>query len=214
MARDPYEYRRNAMVDQIAARGIRDPRVLEALREAPRHLFVREHLKTQAYSDFALPIENEQTISQPYIVARMSEMLDVDPDHSVLEIGTGSGYQTFILSRLAGRVFSLERIGALAKAAIERLRPFKLDNVKIQTFDGTLGWSGFGPFDRILVTAGAPKAPKPLLEQLKDGGKLIIPEGDRSGQRLVLYEKTPQGIRREAGEAVTFVPLIGRHGWS
>ena len=200
--------------EQIEARGVSDPRVLAVMAEVPRHLFVREHLRAQAYEDFALPIECGQTISQPYVVARMTELLDVGARHSVLEIGTGSGYQTLILARLAGRVYSLERIAELARRAIERLRPFQLDNVKIQAFDGTVGWSDVGPFDRILVTAAAPQAPPPLLDQLKTEGKLVVPEGDRAGQRLVLYEKTSQGVRLVTGEAVSFVPLIGRHGWS
>lgn len=212
--KDPYEYQRNLMVRKhIEARGVSDPRVLKVMRQVPRHLFVREHLADQAYGDFALPIEEGQTISQPYVVARMTEMLKVGPTHSVLEIGTGSGYQTLILAYLAQRVYSLERIPGLARRAIERLRQFQLDNVKIQVFDGTVGWSDVGPFDRILVTAGAPGPPKPLLDQLKVGGKMVIPEGDRSGQNLVVYEKTDQGVRGITGEGVAFVPLIGRHGW-
>jgi protein-L-isoaspartate(D-aspartate) O-methyltransferase len=211
---DGYDVRRQHMVKrQIAARGVKDPRVLQAMREIPRHLFVREHLRSQAYEDFALPIEGGQTISQPYVVARMTELLDLDGGHSVLEIGTGSGYQTLILARLARRVYSMERVPELTKRAIERLRPFQLDNVKIQTFDGTYGWSDAAPFDRILVTAGAPEVPSPYFDQLVEGGKLVIPEGDRDSQRLMLYEKTADGIRREAGEQVAFVPLIGRHGW-
>ncbi len=212
---DPYKYKRHQMVrKQVEARGVEDPRVLAAMREAPRHLFVREHLRTQAYGDFALPIECGQTISQPYVVARMTEMLDLAARHSVLEIGTGSGYQTLILARLAGRVYSLERIAELARRAIERLRPFALDHVKIQTFDGTFGWSGVGPFDRILVTAAAPQVPPPLIEQLRDGGRLVVPEGRRDSQRLVLYHKDAGGLVKETGEVVSFVPLIGRHGWS
>jgi protein-L-isoaspartate(D-aspartate) O-methyltransferase len=211
---DPYQYRRHLMVRKhIEARGVRDPRVLEAMREVPRHIFVREHLRGQAYEDFALPIEEGQTISQPYVVARMTELLDLDREHSVLEIGTGSGYQTLILARLVRRVYSLERVALLARKAIERLRPFGLDNVKIQAFDGTVGWSDVAPFDRILVTAGAPEVPSPLLDQLRLGGKLVVPEGDRREQRLVVYEKTEEGVRREIGEAVAFVPLVGRHGW-
>ncbi len=221
---DPLRYRRHRMVrKQIEERGIQDPRVLKVMRDAPRHLFVREHLRTQAYEDFALPIECSQTISQPYVVARMTEMLDVDPTHSVLEIGTGSGYQTLILARLAARVFSLERIAELARRAIERLRPFALDNVKVQIFDGTFGWSGVGPFDRIMVTAAAPEVPPPLLDQLAEGGKLVVPEGRLDSQRLILYHRAPQSsaagkpresLHRSTGEAVSFVPLIGRHGWS
>jgi len=207
--------RREAMVrDQLAARGVADERVLQAMREVPRHRFVREHLRSQAYGDHALPIGAGQTISQPYVVARMSEMLEVGPEDSVLEIGTGSGYQTAILGKLARRVYSLERKDELVRQAIERIRELGLDNVKIQTFDGTVGWSEFAPFDRILVTAGAPEVPRPLLDQLAAPGRLVVPEGTRTAQRIVLYEKDEAGelVRRE-GEAVIFVPLVGRHGW-
>jgi protein-L-isoaspartate(D-aspartate) O-methyltransferase len=208
-------YRRERMVrEHIAARGVADERVLKAMREVPRHLFVRDHLRAQAYGDHALPIEGGQTISQPYVVARMSELLDVQPQHSVLEIGTGSGYQTAVLARLARVVYSLERVPELARQAIVRMRELGLGNVKIQIFDGTVGWSEVGPFDRILVTAGAPKAPQPLLDQLAADGKLLVPEGDRDVQRLVLYSKNARGaVRRRAGEEVSFVPLLGRHGW-
>lgn len=214
MSRDPLAYQRQRMVRKhIEARGVRDPRVLHVMREVPRHVFVRSHLRSQAYGDHALPIERSQTISQPYIVARMTELLDVDAVHSVLEIGTGSGYQTVVLAYLARVVYSLERVPELARKAIERLRLFQLDNVKIQAFDGTIGWSDVAPFDRIMVTAGAPAVPKPLLEQLKVGGKLVIPEGDRAGQNLVVYEKSASGLRRRVAEPVAFVPLLGRHGW-
>lgn len=194
-------------------RGIRDERVIEAFRQIPRHRFVPRHLHTQAYGDHALPIGKGQTISQPYIVARMTELLEVGPEDSVLEVGTGSGYQTAILAKLARRVYSLERIPELARDAIERMRELGLDNVKIQVFDGTVGWSEMAPFDRILVTAGAPAVPRSLLEQLAEGGRLLIPEGDREMQRLTLYEKRGEEILREQGEHVVFVPLIGRHGW-
>lgn len=204
---------RRRMVDQIEQRGIRDPRVLQAMRDVPRHIFISEHLRAQAYGDHALPIGSSQTISQPYIVARMTEILSVDSEHSVLEIGTGSGYQTAILANLARRVYSLERVSKLARQAIQRMRELELDNVKIQTFDGTVGWSEVGPFDRILVTAAAPKLPEPLLDQLRVGGRLLIPEGDREEQNLVIYRKLRQGSRRTVGESVAFVPLIGRHGW-
>lgn len=206
-------YQRDRMVRLVEARGVRDARVLGAMREIPRHMFVPEHMKTQAYGDHALPIGAKQTISQPYVVARMTELLKVESGHSVLEVGTGSGYQTAILSKLARRVFSLERISDLAHQAIDRMRQLGLENVKIQTFDGTVGWSDMAPFDRILVTAGAPKAPQPLLEQLRPGGLLLIPEGGRDEQRLVVYRKLRQGVRRSEGESVMFVPLLGRHGW-
>ncbi len=210
---DKYSYQRQRMVQLLEKRGIRDHRVLEAMRTIPRHQFVPVHVRTQAYGDHALPIGASQTISQPYIVARMSELLAVKPDHSVLEVGTGSGYQTAVLARLARRVYSLERIADLAHQAIQRIRELGFDNVKIQTFDGTVGWSDVGPFDRIMVTAGSPQVPTPLLEQLRVGGRLLIPEGDRAEQVLVLYRKLRQGVRRTVDEPVTFVPLIGRYGW-
>ena len=210
-----YAVQRERMVrDLIAARGVQDERVLAALRKVPRHLFVKEHMRSRAYGDHALPIGNGQTISQPYIVARMSELLEVRPEHSVLEIGTGSGYQTAVLALLARRVYSLERVAELAHQAIPRMRELGLDNVKIQVFDGTVGWSEQAPFDRILVTAGAPKVPEPLLGQLAPGGALLVPEGPMSAQRLVLYRKSAKGeLRRREGEDVAFVPLLGRHGW-
>jgi protein-L-isoaspartate(D-aspartate) O-methyltransferase len=210
-----YAVLRERMVrDLIAGRGIKDQRVLEAMRKVPRHLFVRDHLRSQAYGDHALPIGSSQTISQPYIVARMTELLELSPHHSVLEIGTGSGYQTALLATLARRVYSLERIAELAQQAIPRIRQLKFENVKIQVFDGTVGWSEWAPYDRILVAAGAPKVPDPLLEQLAPGGSLLIPEGARQAQRLVLYRKSARGeLRRKEGEEVGFVPLVGRHGW-
>lgn len=202
------------MRDLENVQGIRDRAVLDAMLQVPRHRFVPAHLEAQAYADFALPIGSEQTISQPYVVARMSELLRLSTDHSVLEIGTGSGYQTAILARLARRVYSLERVPALAREAIARLRELGIDNVKIQAFDGTIGWSEAAPFDRILVTAAAPRLPPPLLEQLSVGGRMVIPEGGRDEQRLVSYRKLRGGgARREEWEAVSFVPLIGRHGW-
>jgi protein-L-isoaspartate(D-aspartate) O-methyltransferase len=208
-----FTYQRDRMVRLVEGRGVSDVRVLEAMRAIPRHLFVPEHMRAQAYGDHALPIGAKQTISQPYVVARMTELLKVEGGHSVLEVGTGSGYQTAILSKLARRVFSLERISDLAHDAIDRMRQLGLENVKIQTFDGTVGWSDMAPFDRILVTAGAPKAPQPLIDQLRPGGRLLIPEGGRHRQRLVVYRKLRQGVRRSEGEAVMFVPLLGRHGW-
>jgi protein-L-isoaspartate(D-aspartate) O-methyltransferase len=210
-----YAVQRERMVrDHIAARGIKDERVLAALRRIPRHLFVRDHLRSRAYGDHALPIGASQTISQPYVVAKMTELLEVGKEHSVLEIGTGSGYQTAILAVLARRVYSLERIAELAQQAIPRMRELGLDNVKVQVFDGTVGWSEWAPYDRILVTAAAPKVPEPLLEQLAPGGTLLVPEGSINAQRLVLYKKSARGeVRRKEGEEVAFVPLLGRHGW-
>ena len=209
-----YTYPRERMVQGLAQRGISDERVLAAMRRVPRHRFVREHLHGQAYGDFALPIAAGQTISQPWIVARMTEVLAVAPEHKVLEIGTGSGYQTAILALLARWVFSLERVGELARAAIQRMRELDIDNVKIQTFDGTFGWSEMAPYDRILVTAGAPAVPPPLLDQLAPHGRLVVPEGPRASQKLALYVKDRFGeIQRQESDAVAFVPLLGRHGW-
>jgi protein-L-isoaspartate(D-aspartate) O-methyltransferase len=206
--------RRERMVRElIEARGVRDSRLLAALREVPRHLFVREQFQAQAYSDHALPIGEAQTISQPWVVARMTELLEVESGHKVLEIGTGSGYQTAILALLARWVYSLERIPELAHQAIRRMRQLGFSNVKIQTFDGTVGWSEVAPFDRILVTAAAPAAPKPLLEQLAPKGRLLVPEGDRKIQRLALYERTGRRVARHVLDEVAFVPLVGRHGW-
>lgn len=212
---DEFAWRRERMVRKLRDSGIRDERVLEAMGRVPRHHFVPRHLSTRAYGDHALPIGNEQTISQPWVVARMTELLEPQAEHTVLEIGTGSGYQAAILSHLVRRVFSLERVGELATAAIRRLRDLGLDNVKVQPFDGTLGWGEIAPIERILITAGAPEPPAPLLDQLAPGGVLVIPEGDRQRQVLTVYRRRRRGglVRQEA-EAVTFVPLVGRHGWT
>lgn len=214
MARDRYEYSRRVMVRKhIEAKGVRDERLLHVMRQVPRHLFVPSKLRAEAYSGHALPIDAGQTISAPYTVARMTEILDLHEDHSVLEIGTGSAYQTLILAYLARVVYSLERVPELARKAIERVRLFRLDNVKIQAFDGTWGWSEWAPYDRILVTAGSPSVPRPLLDQLKVGGRLVLPEGDRQAQHLVVYDNLGSKIEREVVEKASFVPLIGRHGW-
>lgn len=214
---DPYATARERLIRDLARkRGIRDERVLEAMRRVPRHLFVKSGtLPHLAYADNALSIGEGQTISQPTVVARMTELLEVGSECSVLEIGTGSGYQTAILALLARRVYSLERVAPLAREAIGRMRDLKLDNVKIQIFDGTVGWSDVAPFDRILVTAAAPRVPPPLLDQLAPGGILVVPEGTKNAQRLVVYRKDLGGeVAREVGEEVVFVPLVGRHGWA
>ena len=211
-----YRVQREKMVRDLRRRyRITDPHVLRAMSHVPRHLFVQEHLVRQAYSDFALPIGEEQTISQPFVVARMSEYLDLGPGHSVLEIGTGSGYQTAVLASLARVVYSIERVAGLAQGALERIRALGFNNVKIQVFDGTVGYTQAAPYDRILVTAGAPHAPRALLDQLASGGRLVIPEGGQREQRLMVYDKSSSGeITVSRGEAVSFVPLVGRDGWA
>jgi protein-L-isoaspartate(D-aspartate) O-methyltransferase len=194
---------------------IRDTRVLEAMRAVPRHAFVPEALQGRAYGDHALPISGSQTISQPYIVARMTELLQIDSDSRVLEIGAGSGYQTAILARIAGQVYSIERIASLAREAQSRIRQLNIYNATVKCFDGTLGWAANAPYDAVLVAAGGPTIPEPLVAQLKVGGRLVLPVGDsRESQRLVRVIKAQTGYQQEDHGACAFVPLIGQHGWS
>src|SRR5687768_8554953 len=174
---DDHERRRDMVERQIASRGIRDPRVLAAMKDVPRELFVPDHLRSRAWDDRALPIADAQTISQPYIVAIMTELLAPEPHHRVLEVGTGSGYQTAILSRMAARVFSIERHPGLAEAAGRIMEGLAISNVDIRVGDGTVGLAEEAPFDRILVTAGAPAVPEALKEQLAEAGRLVIPVG-------------------------------------
>jgi protein-L-isoaspartate(D-aspartate) O-methyltransferase len=194
--------------------GIRDEKVLEAMRAVPRHFFVTEALRGRAYDDNALPINFNQTISQPFIVARMSELLEVDKQSRVLEIGAGSGYQTAILARLASQVYAIERIGELARDAQARIRELGIYNATVKAFDGTLGWNASGPYDAILVAAGGPRIPDPLVSQLKVGGRLVIPIGaTRESQKLVRVIKTESRPKIEEHGSCQFVPLIGQHGW-
>ena len=201
------------MVELLRQRGIRDERVLAVMNEIPRHIFVPEALVNKAYGDHALPIGDMQTISQPYMVARMTELLEVDSDSTVLEIGAGSGYQTAVLSALAGRVFAIERLGELARRAQSNIRRLGCYNATVKCFDGTIGWSEHAPYDAILVAAGGPDLPQPLIAQLQTGGRLVIPIGDAETQVLVRVIKTPEGIRTEDHGLCQFVKLIGRHGW-
>jgi len=210
---DDREQRVQMVERQIAARGVRDPRVLEALRDVPRHLFVPEDQKPHAYEDRALPIASGQTISQPYIVAIMTELLAPDPDHDVLEIGTGSGYQTAILSRLAKHVVTIERHPQLALTAEQVFSALGLMNVDIRVGDGTEGLPAEAPFDRILVTAGAPSIPEALKQQLSDGGRLVLPVGPAGYQHLTVIDRFGNSFEQQEHEACVFVPLIGRHGW-
>jgi protein-L-isoaspartate(D-aspartate) O-methyltransferase len=194
---------------------IGDPRVLEAMLEVPRHLFVPEALQGRAYGDHALPINANQTISQPYIVARMTELLEADKSSRVLEIGAGSGYQTAVLARVAGQVYAIERIADLAREAQARIRALGIYNATVKCFDGTLGWSAHAPYDCILVAAGGPDVPEPLLAQLKVGGRLVIPVGaSRESQCLVRVIRTEEGYQHEEHGPCAFVPLIGRYGWT
>lgn len=196
------------------ARGITSPRLIEVLLKTPRHLFVQEAMAVQAYSDGALPIGEKQTISQPFIVALMTDLLELKPTDHVLEIGTGSGYQTAILASLVRRVWTIERIRPLAMQARKVLDSLHLLNVNIKVGDGTLGWEEEGPFDAILVTAGAPAVPETLAQQLAPGGRLVIPVGSEASQTLLRIRKEADGtITRETGIDCRFVPLIGQEGW-
>jgi len=185
------------------------------MRSVPRHAFVPEALQGRAYGDHALPISGSQTISQPYIVARMTELLESDGDSRVLEIGAGSGYQTAVLAKVAGQVYSIERIADLAREAQRRIRELNIYNATVKCFDGTLGWAANAPYDAILVAAGGPTVPQPLVAQLKVSGRLVVPVGQtRESQRLIRVIKTESGSKQEDHGACAFVPLIGQHGWS
>ncbi|RLB06082.1 MAG: protein-L-isoaspartate O-methyltransferase [Deltaproteobacteria bacterium] len=205
--------RRKMVQEQLLARGIKDERVLRAMMKVPRHLFLEEGLWSQAYGDFPLPIGEGQTISQPYIVALMTEALRLKGDDKVLEIGTGSGYQAAILAELAERVFSIERISSLAAKARRILDELGYANVLIKVSDGTYGWEEEAPFDGIIVTAGAPEIPKTLLRQLKVGGRLVIPVGNEYSQTLLRIARKESGYKEEDLGGCRFVRLIGDHGW-
>lgn len=193
---------------------IRDERVLKAMELVPRELFVAEAMKSQAYKDNALPIAGNQTISQPFIVARMTELLELTPSTKVLEVGAGSGYQTAILSLLAGKIYAVERVSALIDQARSRLEKLNVKNVILCQGDGTLGWTTHAPYDAILVAAGSPDVPAPLVRQLKVGGRLVIPVGEnQKSQRLIRITRTEDNFFAEDFGACAFVPLIGEHGW-
>lgn len=212
--RDEYADVREWMVrEQIESRGIRDERVLVAMRTVPRHLFVPGHVIGTAYRDSPLPIGQGQTISQPYIVALMTELLELMETDRVLEIGTGSGYQAAILSRLAAKVITIERLPSLARETKRLLAELGYDNVRVEIGDGSLGWPDQTPYDAIIVTAAAPEMPEPLSEQLADGGRLLAPVGPRWTQRLVRVRREGDQFHTEELIGVAFVPLIGEHGW-
>lgn len=193
---------------------IADERVLEAMNRVPRHLFVPQAIQTQAYKDNALPIAGGQTISQPFIVARMSELLELNGRERVLEIGSGSGYQSAVLALIARKVFAVERLETLATESKERLLRLGYRNISYKLADGTAGWPSYAPFDAILVAAGGPEIPEPLVEQLEVGGKMIIPVGDdKSKQMLIRVTRKEKGYTTENCGPCAFVPLIGQHGW-
>ena len=207
-------HQRELMVDRhVKARGIKDERVLQAMREVPRHLFVPALVATKAYGPGALPIGARQTISQPYIVARMIELLELRGNEKVLEIGTGTGYQAVVLSKLCAKVFSIERINELALRAAELIRELKIYNATVKVFDGTYGWSDQAPFDRIIVAAAAPEVPEPLVQQLARGGRMVIPIGPEGSQRLARVTRKGTSVQIEDCGGAEFVPLVGRFAW-
>jgi protein-L-isoaspartate(D-aspartate) O-methyltransferase len=212
--KENYKRQRDEMVRrQIAERGVTDPAVLAAFRDVPRHRFVGEALMDQAYGDFPLPIGEQQTISQPYIVAEMTQALELVETDRVLEIGTGSGYQAAILSQIAYRVYTVERLYALYVKARRLFDEFRYHNIVTRYSDGTLGWREEAPFDAIMVTAGAPEIPEMLVEQMAEGGRMVVPVGNLYSQELVKLVKTRGGVRRSDLGGCRFVKLVGEHGW-
>lgn len=199
--------------EQLIKRGINDERVLRAMGTVPRHLFVDQAFEPRAYSDHPLPIGHDQTISQPYIVALMCQELRMEKGKKVLEIGTGSGYQTAVLSVLGYEIYTIERIPELSNRARNIARRLKLTGIQFKIGDGTLGWKEASPFDGIVVTAGAPVVPDDLVEQLAVGGKIVIPVGNRISQRLQVITKGEKIIEKNDICGCTFVPLVGEHGW-
>lgn len=209
-----YDAERKIMVEeQLISRGIKDKRVLDAMGKVPRHIFIEEALRSRAYGDYPLPIGEKQTISQPYMVALMTEALELRGNEKVLEIGTGSGYQSAVLAELCDKVYSVERIKSLAIKAREHLDSLKYMNVAIKIFDGTYGWIEHAPYDAIIVTAGAPEIPQSLIDQLVISGRMVIPVGDEFSQVLVKVEKNRDGIRTTNICGCVFVKLVGNYGW-
>ncbi len=209
-----FDINRERMVEeQLIPRGISDPATLSAMRTVPRHLFVEDAMQARAYGDHPLPIGSGQTISQPYIVALMTQALQLKGPERVLEIGTGSGYQAAVLSRLCERVYTIERIDALLRQARKVFDRMRYYNIVSRIDDGTIGWPDQAPFDGIVVTAAGPKIPEPLLEQLADPGRMVIPVGSQESQDLQLVEKRDGEIRVRTIELVRFVNLVGAHGW-
>ena len=210
---DAFTRARLTMVERLRQAGIRDECVLSAMAEVPRHLFIPEDLRSTAYGDHALPIACDQTISQPLMVAKETELLEVGANDRVLEIGAGSGYQTALLAKVAARVYAIERIAQLARESAALLSQLKLFNATIKCFDGTIGWSEFAPYNGILVAAGAPEIPQPLVNQLAVGGHLVIPVGTEKEQQLMRVTRTTTGFKTEDHGRCQFVKLIGKYGW-
>ena len=209
-----YEELRELMVKmQLIPRGIKDERVLNAMKKVPRHLFVEDSFKQKAYDDTALSIGEGQTISQPYMVAIMTELMELKGDEKILEVGTGSGYQAVILAELAREVYTIERVASLANKAKEKFSAIGYNNIHIMVGDGTLGWQEEAPFDRIIITAGGPKVPEPLIEQMSEDGIIVAPIGDRFTQLLLKIIKSEGRISKEEFIPCVFVPLIGAYGW-
>ena len=210
---DSYGGYRSRLVEVLQRKGVRDLAVLRAVRMVPRHVFVPESVRHRAYDDAALPIGSGQTISQPYVQARYLELIGLTGTEKVLEIGTGSGYQTALLALLASMVFSVERVPHLAQSARAALAHSGIRNVTVLVGDGTLGWRPFGPYDAILVSAASPDIPAPLVEQLADRGRMVIPLGDRDAQTLTLVERQGDEVRTSTIADVRFVPLVGQFGF-
>lgn len=209
-----YAHIRKQMInEQILARGIQDERVLDALQRVPRHWFVPEEYTNIAYSDSPLPIGHGQTISQPYIVALMTELLELEGDENVLEVGTGSGYQAALLASLARQVHTIERYAELAEKADEVLHRLRYSNVFVHVGDGSLGLPKYAPYQAIVVTAAAPGVPQPIFDQMSDGGRLVLPVGGAGGQILDRWRKQGDEYKQEHVAPVAFVPLRGQHGW-
>jgi protein-L-isoaspartate(D-aspartate) O-methyltransferase len=209
-----FAHLRKKMVDEyVAKRGIGDQRILQAMRDVPRHLFVPSVVAAKAYGPGALPIGAKQTISQPYIVARMIELLELTGKEKVLEIGTGTGYQAVVLSKLCAKVFSIERINELALRAAELIRVLKVYNATVKVFDGTYGWSDQAPFDRIIVAAAAPEVPEPLVQQMARTGRMVLPIGTVGNQRLARVTRVGTRVQIEDCGSAEFVPLVGKFGW-
>jgi len=209
-----YSLARKRMVkNQLAPRGITDQRVLRVVGKIPRHLFMEEALIGEAYNDHPLPIGHKQTISQPYIVALMTQALELTGKEKTLELGTGSGYQTAVLAELSDKVYTIERIRPLMEKARKLLYESGYTNIMFKAFDGTFGWKQYQPYDAIMVTAGAPKIPEPLLDQLAEGGRMIIPIGDKYSQELIKVIRKKDRYKKENLGGCRFVDLIGVHGW-